>query len=633
MGDDVEPRRLPTVRVDDRARARARTPKTAPEVESELGLLPTLRDRSSALARARPEIDAEGDLGHALMKADVRGKLFGPPASNGAPPAERARIGRFTVLRTLGEGGMGVVYAARDEELERVVAIKLLRDDGGDSEGERRRLLREAKALARLSHPAVVTVHDVGVHEGHTFLAMELVDGETLDAWLRAGPGEGRSWREVVSVYLGAGEGLAAAHAEGVVHRDFKPANVMVRGDGRVVVLDFGLARGPRAQRADAGHHGYVAPQASSGARAALGLTETGTIAGTPAYMSPEQFEGRRVTAASDQFSFCVALYEGLHGRRPFAGQTVAELARNVTEGTRTSAPPRALPRELVAALDRGLSAAPEDRFASINELLAALRAIVAAPQEASRAHSPWIVAVAIAVVAAGGAIAARGLLGSRSAGQPVLERGPASGAGSSGAALSAEPGPDPEPQPESTLLVRDLGSPEHIAAEDCAHLLAPLVADPVSLSRAGSGLRLTAPERAGAPLDRQLSQLREGLEFVDVQKDTWNEPAHARLAGPHDEPLVLVRVGALAFAPFRAKLDIRAELSGREDAPHMLLLGSRSPTAPLLAAIEEAQYTSWCFKNRKMKGRVRCWASRARCEREMREWYGKGRWRCDGAR
>jgi len=291
---------------------------------------------------------------------------------------EGSRLGRYVVLGRVGAGGMGVVYAAYDPELDRKVAIKLLRGSATGSvpkewADQRARLLREAQAMAKLNHPNVITVHDVGtIGDGPSsgsmvFLAMEFVDGVTLSTWLRE---RKRKWREVLPVLLAAGRGLAAAHAVGLVHRDFKPDNVLLGRDGRVLVTDFGLAR-PAAGKTDA-----FASVTPVGATRALGLalTQTGALVGTPAYMAPEQLAGERSDAASDQFSFCVTAYEGLYGSRPFAGRVLSELISNVSEGrVRPAARDVLVPRWIRRALLRGLSVRSEDRFAAMDELLVAL--------------------------------------------------------------------------------------------------------------------------------------------------------------------------------------------------------------------------------------------------------------------
>jgi serine/threonine-protein kinase len=253
---------------------------------------------------------------------------------------------------------MGVVYAAEDPRLGRQVALKLLRPLGGGAGAEARaRLLREAQAMARLSHPNVLPLFELGTADGRDFLAMEWVEGTTLDGWLRE---RERPWREILQLLLAAGAGLAAAHRAGLVHRDFKPGNVLVDRDGRARVTDFGLAS-----------HGPVkdAPASAEASDGALEprLTRAGAVPGTPAYMSPEQRAGRPVDARSDQYSFCVTLHEALHGERPPRPGATAE------KGPRARKP--RLPGHVRTALARGLAAEPEDRFPSMDALLAALSA------------------------------------------------------------------------------------------------------------------------------------------------------------------------------------------------------------------------------------------------------------------
>jgi serine/threonine protein kinase len=256
--------------------------------------------------------------------------LPGAPALSSASLTRGASIGRYVVLDLVGRGGMGEVYAAYDPDLDRKVALKLLHDAGASGESRsssQNRLLKEAKAIARLSDPSIVVVHDAGTYAGRVFVAMEFVDGQTLATWLGDKP---RTWPEIRGVFLAAGRGLAAAHAAQIVHRDFKPQNVMVAADGAVRVMDFGLASGAGDGDAPAG----PAPEHADFAHtAAFALTRTGTLLGTPAYMAPEQYLGRRADARSDQFSFCVALYQALHGERPFAGDSLSALAENVTRG------------------------------------------------------------------------------------------------------------------------------------------------------------------------------------------------------------------------------------------------------------------------------------------------------------
>ena len=283
------------------------------------------------------------------------------------------RLGRFRVLERLGRGGMGVVYSAYDPQLDRKVALKLLRPDvheGLGAEAAKARLLREAQAMAKINHPHVIVVHEVGTLDDRVFVAMEFVDGGTMSSWMRRRP----PWREVIEVFVRAGSGLAAAHSEGLVHRDFKPDNVLMGTDGRVRVVDFGLARPaestveeeePRRSRQEQPDHDSLNTP----------LTRTGAVMGTPAYMSPEQHLGQPADARSDQYSFCVALWEALHGQRPFGGTSLAELTTNVLDGVPRDPPPNVhVPRWIATALRRGLSRNPDHRFPTMEHLLTELR-------------------------------------------------------------------------------------------------------------------------------------------------------------------------------------------------------------------------------------------------------------------
>jgi tetratricopeptide (TPR) repeat protein/Ser/Thr protein kinase RdoA (MazF antagonist) len=279
------------------------------------------------------------------------------------------RIGRYLVLDLVGEGAMGSVYAVYDPELDRRVALKLLRPALHETEERPElpsRLVREAKAMARLSHPNVIAVHEVGKHEARVFLAMDFIDGETLRHWLRREP---RSWRDVLAAFVQAGRGMAAAHEAGVIHRDFKPDNVLVDGTGRVLVSDFGLARtiGEMRDPSAADEHPSAPTPLAS-------LTQSGMVVGTPAYMAPEQRTGHPPSPRADQYSFCVALYEALYGEHPFApGRAPAKGSgrkalriRDTPKGTR-------VPAWLRRVVARGLERDPQARYASMDELLAAL--------------------------------------------------------------------------------------------------------------------------------------------------------------------------------------------------------------------------------------------------------------------
>jgi serine/threonine protein kinase/tetratricopeptide (TPR) repeat protein len=346
------------------------------------------------------------------------------PIEMPTPAVESIHIGRYAVLRKLGEGGMGVVYAAYDEDLDRKVALKLLRGSLSKDERGRVRIRREAQALARLSHPNVVQVHEIGTWRDHDYVAMEFVAGQTLDRWLASKP---RTWPEILDVMLHAGRGLAAAHAADLVHRDFKPANVLVGEDGRARVLDFGLARAADEIGAvadlqhpdgllhtddhalesaehsdDAGTSGVAAgsvePVSAKSGAAVPGsaeasapgsatthgddgthvldrqLTATGAVLGTPVYMAPEQHLGQRATACSDQFSFCFVLFEALFGERPFKAPNRDEYSRRVTAGAFTMpGPSSGVPLWLRKAVCRGLAPNPSGRWPSMDALLAEL--------------------------------------------------------------------------------------------------------------------------------------------------------------------------------------------------------------------------------------------------------------------
>ncbi len=308
-----------------------------------------------------------------------------------------ATFGRYVILERIGAGGMGVVWKAYDPELDRRVALKLVRLDRGRDAGSedpthpdepRERLLREAQAMAKLAHPNVIAVHDVGTLGDEVFVAMELVDGPNLNAWLKQ---RRRPWREILHAFVQAGRGLHAAHAAGLVHRDFKPDNVLVGSDGRVRVTDFGLSRAldqPHAERAPG-------PAPASG-RLFDSLTTTGSVVGTPAFMSPEQHMGRATDPRSDQFSFCVALWEALAGSRPFAAASIDELTRAVVSGAIVEPPRGRMPRFVRRALQRGLGPRPEDRFPAMDALLAALDRD---PRPFRRAAAAAIAVAALAVV------------------------------------------------------------------------------------------------------------------------------------------------------------------------------------------------------------------------------------------
>ncbi len=403
----------------------------------------TLREPTGNTAR-EPDAattDDETDLEFPTrsMSSDRRNSAR---ALTALPPG--TRIGRYIIAEKLGAGGMGVVYQAYDPQLERRVALKLLRPHHSSDERlqlARARLLREAQALAQLSHPNVIKIYDVGTFAKGVFLAIELADGPTLKQWLAS---QRRSRREILAVMSAAGRGLAAAHRAGLVHRDFKPANVILGDDGRVRVLDFGLARvansslsmshesvfaghaptrpGDEQRESEEiasvshiGHHDAHTPdhhgsddqpRAFDDRRAADRnrdrhplsprgpLTSFGDILGTPAYMSPEQHLGDEVDARSDQFSFCVTLFRAVYGCQPFTGRDLPSLRAQVLSG-KVQTPPdhRKLPAWLSALLMRGLATERDDRYPSMDALLTDL-------ERGPKRRRRWLAAVLIAPLA-----------------------------------------------------------------------------------------------------------------------------------------------------------------------------------------------------------------------------------------
>ena len=312
---------------------------------------------------------------------------------SGLSDPERALVvARYVLLSRLGAGGMGVVYLAYDPSLDRKVAVKLLRPgDGREPTAEAHaRLHREAQALAKLSHPNVVAVYDVGTYDARglygehpndrgdgdgVFLVMEYIEGVTLARWLDERP---RPWQRVLEVFLAAGRGLASAHAVGILHRDFKPSNVLLRQDGSVHVFDFGLARAAHDLHGAFDTTDPIKSAAlSQSVSLAAPLTQIGAVVGTPVYMAPEQRGGEDVDERSDQFSFCVALYEALYGVRPFSGDNfyaleVAKLAGTIDAPKR----PVTVPKLLRRAVLRGLAGEPAQRWPSLAALLAELERV-----------------------------------------------------------------------------------------------------------------------------------------------------------------------------------------------------------------------------------------------------------------
>ncbi|MCA9711062.1 MAG: serine/threonine protein kinase, partial [Myxococcales bacterium] len=347
---------------------------------------------------------AEGDLAHAstlrqlhatgvvvaAARRRVLAGLFGPDQA-------RSRAGRFDLRAPLGQGAFGTVWRAFDPVLQREVAVKLLdRRPGARHDDAVRRFLREARAVASLCHPNIVEVFDCGELDGTPFLAMELVDGGSVDAWLR----EPRPWPEVVEVFLGAARGLAAAHRVGIVHRDFKPANILRGSDGRARVADFGLAVLASSAEASTTASGSGSQDAS---------TESSPFAGTPAFMAPEQHTGDELDARADVYAFCASLYAALEGRPPFAGDSMAALVRDKRHQRLVAPLRRELPRRLRRVVLRGLEPEPRDRWPSMEAVVEALQQ----PRGRARAR----------LLAAGAAAAALvGLLATASEPKPGCE-------------------------------------------------------------------------------------------------------------------------------------------------------------------------------------------------------------------
>ena len=314
-------------------------------------------------------------------------------AAGDRPPAERIRdLEQFEVIGELGRGGMGVVLAAYDPNLDRKIALKVIHRQPieGGTDGSVR-LLREARALAKLAHPNVVAIYDVGHVDDDLYLAMEYVDGPNLDEWLDS---EARSFSSILAKFRQAGRGLAAAHATGLVHRDFKPANVLIGSDGRARVSDFGLVSSAGVELAEGeGDLGKLSPSTTLSTT----LTVPGTVLGTPLFMAPEQHLRQPVDARSDQFSFCVALYQALFATHPFAGNSYPELRAAVLDHTYRPIPRDSpVPNRVRAAVTRGLARDPARRFPDMEQLLAALDA---------RPRARWLPILA-AVAIAGAALA-----------------------------------------------------------------------------------------------------------------------------------------------------------------------------------------------------------------------------------
>ncbi|MCA9656206.1 MAG: serine/threonine protein kinase [Myxococcales bacterium] len=313
-------------------------------------------DSLDGALREVAEPKASTDEGERL--AAVEARLF--------PRSQRpAALGRYRIIEELGSGGMGVVYRGHDPELDRPVAVKLLHRKAARSHSSRERLRQEARALAEISHPNVVQIFDVGIEAESIYIAMELVPGMDLAQWLETP----RPWREVLMLLLEAGQGLLAAHEAGLVHRDFKPSNVLVGQDGRPRVVDFGLARTTDTASTLDGSDG-----GTSSSHAAGSLTRTGVAMGTPAYMAPEQHLGKQADARSDQYAFCLSVWEGIFGERPFRGASVQELVSSKEHEDPQPPAGASVPRAVVRVLLRGMHPDRGRRWPGMSALLEALR-------------------------------------------------------------------------------------------------------------------------------------------------------------------------------------------------------------------------------------------------------------------
>ncbi|MBL9013805.1 MAG: serine/threonine protein kinase [Myxococcales bacterium] len=435
-------------------------------------------------------------------------------------------IGGYQLISVLGEGGMGVVWSAHDPTLDRLVAIKVLkRSDAAPA--LRKRLLREARAMARLKHPNVLTVYEVGTEGDRDYIAMELVEGGSLDEWLLRGPTHDDAMRAV----LAAGRGLAAAHAAGLVHRDFKPHNILRSKDGRVLVTDFGLARGlgddsasGTSEEIDAGTAMDMTIRSSSSSARTDSvldspLTHTGAMIGTPAYMAPEQFVGGAPDPRTDQFAFCVTAWQALTGARPYTGASLDELRTAASAGISPKIGVD-LPPPVRAALVRGLDPDPAKRWPSMGDLLDAL-------DEAVRPKRPWWVIPGLGAVVIGLLIAA--VLIARRGG----ETGP-------GIAPECAPGADAFAEAWSAQQRTDLGR---------------------TLASRGIELSETAFGKLTAPLDSYRERWTQQLATACKAPERIGARQRACLLAARDQAAAIVLVLREGPPQMYARLDLHGML------------------------------------------------------------------------
>jgi serine/threonine protein kinase len=436
-------------------------------------------------------------------------------AVDGTPYIARgAAVGRYVVIGPIGSGGMGVVYRAHDPELNRTVALKLLRSDRA-SESSHARLLREARAMALLSHPNVVYVHDAGTYEGRVFVAMEFVEGMTLREWLHTP----RSWVDVLGKMIDAGRGIAAAHRANLVHLDIKPDNVLIGVDGRARMTDFGLARSA-ALRVPAGvaeHPRGPSEPARLGERDSAG--DHSRTGGTPAYLAPERLLGQ-VGAQSDQFSFCVTLYLALFGRHPFEGRTLGELWANMADNNIRKPPDGStVPIAVLEALTRGLRADPKERFATIDALLDALADTLfvtlrfAAPRARNRTKSRI---AAVAILAGVSAIVAAFLVGRSVPDRPTDQATPASEPAHIDVAA-------PEPGDEDDDAPAEASSPPESTPAPAPH-------------RRTSRRHRTPPTHAPSPANPAATKAVDSVEIEPSKPRARNEADDGDALKPYEE-------------------------------------------------------------------------------------------------
>jgi hypothetical protein len=387
---------------------------------------------------------------------------------------------RYEILELLGSGAMSFVYAAQDHVLDRRVALKVLRDLDPRRNDT---IATEARAMARLAHPNVVSVYDVGIAGGRMYMTAELVAGTTIAGWLASGA---RPWRDVVGVFAQAARGLAAAHAAGITHRDFKPSNMLLGGDGRVRISDFGLARRTTVGAED------------------LATTHAGELVGTPAYMAPEQLAGEPADARSDHFAFCVALFESLHGERPFRGASLHALYEAIERGERVR-PSQRVPARLTRLVERGLAFAPARRVTSMEDIARELDSIAVK-------HPLRTLGITAAAVAAVGLLAAVVVLGWPHASGDLPEASAVASRRDAGGRTS--PPPPPPPSPPQSVPARDAGARASVAVSSPRDAGITTVRNPRGDAAVTASLHPIPPEHRAAVIAALRALGYKGLTF-----------------------------------------------------------------------------------------------------------------------